>query len=219
MADNEIKIDGVDLAHVHIIGQIRNIAKQATNTTYVLDDGTGTIDSKVWVDPERQTTDDAGNELPRPESEQGLEIGRWVRCFGKLKQFGTKKHIGTMSLRAIKDMNEINYHLLEAAAAHLYFTRGPPGGEANGTGKDEDGLFVQQGNGGGPNLSGLSQTARKIVEWLQSAPENNEGYNAAHIAAAIRVPLADVTREGMSLLDQSILYPTTDDSTWALLQT
>lgn len=183
----------------------------------MLDDGTGTVDAKVWLDADKATTDDDGNELPRPDSEQGIEIGRWVRCFGKLKQFNTKRHVAAITIRAIKDMNEINHHLLEAAATHLYFTRGPPGGDANGAVKDEDGLFVQQGNGGGPNLSGLSPTARAIVEFLKSAPANNEGYNAQHIAATLRMPVADVTREGTYLLENSILYPTTDDTTWALL--
>lgn len=45
----EVTLDGSDLSKVSFVGQIRDISKQTTNTTFERDDGTGTVDAKDWA--------------------------------------------------------------------------------------------------------------------------------------------------------------------------
>jgi replication factor A2 len=117
-------------------------------------------------------------------------------------------------------------HLLEATAEHLYFTRGPPE-SANGGLKAEDGVFVGGGavNGGGP-VGGagkklppkISAAGRKVWEFLQSAPQNNEGLHVQQIATELGIPSNDVFKAGDELLADGLIYTTVDDETWAVLE-
>jgi len=58
--------------------------------------------------------------------------GEYLRVFGRLKAFNNKRHVAAHVIRPITDYNEGQYHLLEATAVHLYFTRGPPEEASNG---------------------------------------------------------------------------------------
>src|SRR5690242_10964131 len=96
---------------VTLVGQVRNISQQTTNITYRLDDGTGVVEVKVWIDPEADTS----HKAPIVENS-------YVRAWGRLKAFNQKRHLGAHFIRPIQNMNEVNYHLLEATLVHLYFT-------------------------------------------------------------------------------------------------
>jgi replication factor A2 len=174
------------------VGQIRNISTQTTNTTYKLDDGTGSIEVKQWVD-----TDTADQNNPVKAK---LVEGAYCRAWGKLKSFNDRRSVGATIIRPVEDMNEVSYHLLEATAVHLYFTRGPPGGAAAnaGAGAATGGAAQQQGGGsyGGSDLSGYSNVAKRIIQYLREAPQSNEGLHQHEIAAKLGIESADVARAG-----------------------
>jgi replication factor A2 len=119
-------------------------------------------------------------------------------------------------------MNEVSYHLLEATAVHLYFTRGPPG-NAQGGGAGTNGAGGQQqaaagGGYGGYDLSGYTSTAKKVFEYLREAPQSNEGLNQHEIAAKLGIDTAEVAKAGDDLLSGGLIYTTVDDQTWAILE-
>lgn len=219
-ADAEFTIDGSEIQQITFIGQIRSLAQQATNTTYKLDDGTGLIEVKQWLDPEA------------PPKMDGLEEGKYCRVFGRMKSFNSKRHVGSHFIRPITDMNEVTMHLLEATYVHLYFTRGPPEQQQGGAGmtvgaggavKQEEGLFVDQGHqvqrNTGPQIpSGMSATARKVFSYLQTSPDANEGVHVNQIAAALSLPSNEIFKAGDELLGMGIVYTTVDDETWAVLE-
>jgi len=195
------------------VGQINSIATQTTNTTYRVDDGTGLVEVKQWIDSDA----DASNAKPQPKE------GEYLRVFGRLKAFNNKRHVAAHVIRPIADYNEVNYHLLEATAVHLYFAQGPPDTAANGV-KQEGGMFVDAGatNGGAskggnlpPRITGVS---RKVYELLQSEPQNNEGLHVNMIAQKLGVPSNEVFKAGDVLLGEGLIYTTVDDETWAVLE-
>lgn len=106
-----------------------------------MNDGTGLIEVRTFfADPEN------GPKVP---------LGEWARIIGSLKAFGGKRHVNAHQIQPIHDLNEINYHLLEATAVHLYFTRGPPeqfAPAAGGTGAPGGN---QQGYGYGDPMTGV----------------------------------------------------------------
>lgn len=209
------EIDGTEAAQITFVGQIRNISKQTTNITYRLDDGTGTFEVKVWVDAER-----ANDETDAP-AQKGLVENAYARCFGKLKMFG-KRHMVASVIRPIQDMNEINYHLLEATFVHLYFSRGPLGEKGEGAaGGATDGGQGQHGAGNGLSVTKLpastSAAARKVYECMLNTPQVNEGLHVQDIASRSGMSPNDVLKAGDELLSISVIYTTVDDSTWALL--
>ncbi|KFX97159.1 hypothetical protein V490_02937 [Pseudogymnoascus sp. VKM F-3557] len=204
--DAEFKVDGQEMTQITFVGQVRAISVQATNQTFKLDDGTGLIEVKVWLDV------DAG---PSPTI-SSIKENTYVRVLGRLKAFNNKKHVAAHVVRPITDFNEINAHLLEATYAG-------GGGEAGAGG----GLFVDQGDGtggaaavarGGRPLPQLSAVARKVYNLLNTAPQNNEGLNVQYISANLGLPMNEVFKAGDELLGLNIIYPTMDDETWMVME-
>ncbi|KAK5118186.1 hypothetical protein LTR85_008166 [Meristemomyces frigidus] len=221
-------IDGSEATQVTFVGQIRNISTQTTNVTYKLDDGTGIIEVKVWIDAEA-FADPAhpGNEKPKPV-EQG-----YARCWGRLKAFNNKRHVGANIIRPIQDFNEIQYHLLEATAVHLHFTRGPPealqqskGGAANGAGQTNGyaggaAAGYDGGNDSGNGIKalpgGASRAARQVYQTIRDSPQTHEGLHMQDIATRSGMDVGEVLRGGDELQGLGMIYTTVDDHTWAIL--
>ncbi|KAF5228920.1 hypothetical protein FOXYS1_15967, partial [Fusarium oxysporum] len=62
-AGADFKIDGSPVTQITFVGQIRKIQPQPTNITLNIDDGTGMIEVKKWIDVDKQDDADAGFEL------------------------------------------------------------------------------------------------------------------------------------------------------------
>src|SRR3954470_17340678 len=122
-------LDVDSAVQVTFVGQIRNVSTQTTNITYKIDDGTGTVEVKQWIDIDTSTSDSGGAE---DMNKAKLVENAYCRVWGRLKAFNNKRHVGAHVIRPVTDYNEINYHLLEATVVHLFFTRGPPSAATNG---------------------------------------------------------------------------------------
>ncbi|KAK4984636.1 Replication factor A protein 2 [Elasticomyces elasticus] len=212
-------IDGAETTQITFVGQIRNISTQTTNITYKLDDGTSTIEVKLWVD-----SDAAQEESHSDPSKPRLTENAYARVWGRLKEFNNKRHVGAHVIRPIADYNEIQYHLLEATAVHLHFSRGPPNpadakGGANANGQQGGyGAGQDRGYGGDKKLPNTaSSAARKVYTCLSTTPQTNEGLHAQDIATRIGVDVGDVMRAAEELNALGVVYSTVDEHTWALL--
>jgi replication factor A2 len=186
------------------------MSNQTTNITYKLDDGTGTIEVKQWIDVD----DDS--------QRSKFDDNAYVRVWGKLTQFNNKKHIGANFVRPITDMNEISYHLLEATVVHLQLTRGPLAGKDmnGGGGVQQNGAGMNGGGGGGDQLpASLSVQAKRIFQCLKTTEQSNEGLHTLDIGARLGMDSADIAKGGDELLETGLIYTTVDDQTWAILNT
>ncbi|KAI1083435.1 replication protein A, subunit RPA32 [Whalleya microplaca] len=216
--DGSFRIDGIDITQVTFVGMVRNISPQTTNITYQLDDGTGVIEVKQWLDADKQ---DHGGDGGRP----AFQPAQYVRVWGRLKSFGNKRHVGAHVMKPVTDFNEVNYHLLEATYVHLFFTRGAPGGAAGGGVGDDDSMFVDGGYGGGADsahneakMKGASAKARKMYNYLNNSPNSNEGINMHVIARDTGMTIQDVMGAAEELLGNGTVYTTLDDETFAILE-
>lgn len=142
-----------------------------------------------------------------------------------IKSAGNKRYIGALIIRPIEDYNEISYHLLEATVVHLYFTRGPLGdagqkpGAAGATGQYGQQQDSYSGAGGHPDiLRNVSPVARKVYELLRVTEQSNEGLHSQDIAARLGLDPPVVAQAGDELLEVGVIYTTTDDATWAILE-
>lgn len=205
-------IDGAETTQVTFVGQVRNISQQTTNVTYKLDDGTGTIEVKVWVDMDAQMDEDSSKAKVTEEC--------YARVWGRLKVFGNKRHLGAQYIRPIQDFNEIQYHMLEATAIHLHFTRGPIESLQQGKDGQANGQIAYGGGGGdGGNsaVSGLSASAKKVYQVIKNSPQTNEGLHMQNIAGIANMDISEVLKAGEELTGSGAIYTTVDDHTWAIL--
>ncbi|KAL3471122.1 hypothetical protein BJX99DRAFT_238099 [Aspergillus californicus] len=218
--DASYQIDNQDVSHIVFVGQVRNISSQATNITYKLDDGTGEIEAKMWVNPtdDMDMTEDIEKD---GKDRNGVEVNGYAKVYGKIKALmGNRKVINTHCVRPLTDINELHFHFLEAAAVHLFFTRGPPP-SAGGAGAG-DASEVASGDAamGGldPNQPALTPAAKRVYNLLKTTPQTNEGLHAQVIAATLKLPMLDVARAGEELVSAGVVFSTVDDQTWAILE-
>jgi replication factor A2 len=202
------------VTQVTAVGQVRSFNAAPTHISIRIDDGTGTLEVKKFTDIDKQ------NETANPD----FEVDSHVRIWGRLKSFGGKRHVSAHLIRPITDHNEVNYHMLEATYVHLYFTKGPNPGQ---TGGDGDSMFVDGGagySGGGDNsatsskLSGCSQHAKKMHNFMNETPGGNEGIHLNNITTRTGMSVRDVLTAADELLGQGLIYTTVDDETWAILE-
>ncbi|PLN86724.1 hypothetical protein BDW42DRAFT_158393 [Aspergillus taichungensis] len=219
------QIDGADTSSIVFIGQVRNISSQTTNVTYKIDDGTGEIEAKQWIDSATADTMDTDDgKGPGVPGKDQIELNGYAKVFGKLKTFGNKRFVGAHCVRPVKNINELHCHLLEATAVHLFFTRGPPGGAAGAGAGGIAGAVGDASMGGADDYSAdrslpaMSPVARKVYSLLRTEPQSNEGLHCQLIASKLGLPPADVARAGEELLGTGVIFSTVDEQTWAILQ-
>lgn len=213
-ADSEhFMIDDCETMQITFVAQIRNISLQTTHHTYKMDDGTGTIEAKIWVDSDLVNNPDD----PMNKHREKLQEGAYARVYGKLKEFNNKRHVGANVVRPITDFNEIQYHLLEATYVHLSSTRGPPSALQ---GKDGTNGVTANGNYGDGDTqlpAGASQRAKKVFQCIKTSPQQNEGLHAQNIASRLNIELGEVIKASDELVGYGAIYTTVDEHTWAIL--
>ncbi|KCV73363.1 hypothetical protein H696_00902 [Fonticula alba] len=121
-SDGSMQIDGQTIHILSIIGVIRAVRETTTTVTYLVEDSTGSIDMRKWLDR------DAGDgDAAIEEQAPSLPEGTYVHVYGNLRVFDKRKSINISHIRPVTDFNEVTYHLLETIHGHLYRTRGPVG--------------------------------------------------------------------------------------------
>jgi len=107
--DITIAIDGIATNEITIVGCITNVKSLETSKLFSLDDGTGSVEAKLWNPTEEYSS---------------FREGIWVRVFGIIKPFNNAKQITITKMRQIVEFNEVTFHNLAVIEAHLMLTRG-----------------------------------------------------------------------------------------------
>jgi replication factor A2 len=208
------------VTHVTLVGQVRSVNPQAIQNTYRIDDGTGLIEVKQWIDADN------------PDKAPRFAPDTYLRVFGRLQTFNGKLSVSAHHMRPIEDFNEVNYHMLEATYVHLSLTKGASaagGRQQGGDGMDTagggggDGMFVDGGYGAGGHshavqarLSPCSRNARAVFTYLMNAA-GGDGQHISQVAAGTGMSNKDIMSAAEELLGEGLVYTTEDDETWAIL--
>ncbi|KAJ5423196.1 Nucleic acid-binding OB-fold [Penicillium cf. griseofulvum] len=208
------QIDGADVANVLFMGQVRNISSQSTNVTYKIDDGTGEIEVKKWVDSTTADNMDTDEGKAPGDGKSELVLNGFARVLGSIKSFGNKRYIGAHSVRPLSNINELHTHLLEATAVHLFFTRGPPGAATAGGNAAAGGTDAVMG---GADDYGAGQN-KALASMSLTEPQEDTGLHLQVIASKLNIPATEVARAGEELLSGGVIFSTMDEQTWAILE-
>ena len=150
--DNGFTVDGKDLHQVTIVGLITRADEQNTNLQYTIDDGTDSINVKMWIDA---ATDEAAIEkraqwrcalarsprqppphrLPRHRPSPSCRgdarrEGAVVRVIGQMRAFNQVRSIVAFHIQPLTDFNEYTFHFIEVVHTHLRNTKGAAVSEA-----------------------------------------------------------------------------------------
>ncbi|SGZ47240.1 CIC11C00000001906 [Sungouiella intermedia] len=185
--DGEFEVNNVSLNMVSFVGVIRKVENFTSGVTVTIEDGTGSVDVKIWVKENLST--------PAEESEKYLALeSKYVYVTGALKEMQLKKAIQHATIREVADYNEVLYHMLYAIENHLEAQ-----GLLKGGPKQENGLFVSE-NGGG--LSAKLDVTDQIMNVISSNTASMpEGVPVGWISDQLGI-LVDVVKEKCNQLSE-----------------
>ncbi|GAA6059428.1 hypothetical protein JCM10212_003660 [Sporobolomyces blumeae] len=222
--DSEFMIDGAEVKEITLVACIRSVTRTTTQATFLVEDGTGQMDCRMWVE-----SSDGGDEGdPRLAA---LENNRYVRIIGSIKTFSDKRHINAQRVRPIEDFNEISFHLVECAYVHKYTTLGPPGGgnTAMVTDRPYDNAgnpYASDAHGGGMGGAGdgiptdLPSGQRAVLKFVkEQSALGDSGGEGVHIQAIVRslgFGEAKVRDLIQTLETEGHLYSTIDEDHFAM---
>ncbi|KAJ2654694.1 Replication factor A protein 2 [Coemansia sp. RSA 1200] len=230
--DAPIMLDNEEIKQVTFVGIVRNITPQPININYSIEDGTGIIDVRVWPSHGAHGDNDMMDDGERksPTHDPSIEVDKYVRVYGDLKFFNSKRSVSAHKIRPVKDHNEITYHGLEAVYVHLTKTRGPPSKAGGGAMSVPSGANQQQaggaysagaayggggygagGFGGGMNMSSLQAA---VLEVITQAPQESHGVQISSVQQKLtnRFQSTDITKAVEWLISEGHLYNTIDES-------
>lgn len=130
--DDEFVVNNVSLNMVSFVGVVRKVENNTSAVTITIEDGTGSVDVRKWVDEKIATAAEEGERFLALEN-------KYVYVTGALKEMQLKKSIQHATIREVEDYNEVVYHMLYAVYNHLE----AQGLLKNGA-KQENGLFVSE---------------------------------------------------------------------------
>ncbi|KAI0726629.1 replication protein A subunit RPA32 [Fomitopsis betulina] len=215
-SDTEWMIDDNEIGQITVVAQVVSINSQTTNCVYWLDDGSGRVEARHWVDA--GADDDA-------ERWGGIIENVYVRAVGSLKSFGNKRYINATHLHRIRDHNEVNFHFLEAFTIELIFQKGPPlrpseAGSRGAIANDSANASAYDPPSSSATrmepYAHLPSIQRRIVEFMMNQPQQSEGIHVAAIARHIGGDGHAISAALDHLMDEGHVFTTMDDSHFAL---
>ncbi|XP_062085550.1 replication protein A 32 kDa subunit A-like isoform X2 [Humulus lupulus] len=208
-------INGVEAANVTLVGMVSDKTERNTDVSLFLDDGTGRIKCRRWV-----------NENFDAREMEGLEDGMYVRVNGHLKILQGTRQLVAFSVRPVSNFDEISFHFIECIHNYLQSSKSQPGNADNQT-QAADSAFstpvksVSNGFQIAPSsqLSGeISFGAPKgcdqlVLDYLQlpSSIGKEKGIHRDELSQQLKIPLEKIMESIRSLEDEGLIYSTIDE--------
>ncbi|OMH81781.1 Replication factor A protein 2 [Zancudomyces culisetae] len=195
--DKPFVIDGNEIKFLYMIGVVRNINSQATMTTYSVEDGSGSIEVKVWANHLNNESDEAA----------GIQPNQYVRIIGEFKLFNDKRHVLALSILPINDFNEITYHLLSVVQTHLESTKGMGGGKAGHGVLGHDAKSSHVGGSG-------DSVVKRVYDYIASVRDKLQGVDIKDIERDLAPEISpnQIRAATNSLIDDGNIFTVIDES-------
>lgn len=113
---NQTLSDGRELDQIKIIAAVTKITPTSTAYTYEIEDGTGSIEVKEWVD--------ANDSLMKVQMrEEAAKEHQYVRIIGKTQMYDDTLQVVAYMVRKVSSGNELTHHFLEVVESSLKFQK------------------------------------------------------------------------------------------------
>lgn len=207
--------DGRSLHMVKIVGAVREADLRSTNLFVQLEDGTGLIQVKVWVND---------GDDPSAISQLRQEACRehsYIRVIGQVREFDGTRQIVANDMRPVTDSNEVTYHFLEVAHSYEKMKK-VQSQQASGMGFGIGNMASggPQGAGikaAGQGLDGGKGAANSVNDEVINVIRGLGGESGAHVDEVV----VRVSQKGFSEMDirnsvtylsnEGLIYSTIDE--------
>ncbi|KAF8892525.1 hypothetical protein BD779DRAFT_1509479 [Infundibulicybe gibba] len=212
--DADWTIDNTEIGQVTLVGQVVSVRTQATNIVYWIDDSTGRIEARHWLDTSIESESIKWT---------GIEENTYVRVVGNLKTFADVRYLNATHIRTSKDVHEVYFHSLEVITASLALERGaPPYAGQPSTAAPVPGAsqYVTQAQTAQAQdeFAHHPPLPRAILGFMTSQPTSPQGIHVSAIARACS-SLGDAAKISLALetlMDDGLIFSTIDDSHFQL---
>jgi len=211
--NSNFTIDGVDVNNVTLVGMVFNKEERVTDVSFYLDDGTGRMEVKRWVNDAMESAEMAD-----------VQNGSYVRVHGHLRSFQNKKLVNAFSVRPVTDFNEVTFHSLECIFVHLYnmkvqggatqpnsaspVAKGPPTPFSNTPSHNQ---FMSPG----PVSVGGAKDLNRTVQSIFEEPANLAIEHGVHVDDVVRRLPGFTKKQIMEsiafLINEGYIYSTIDE--------
>jgi len=206
------KVDGIELNMITIVGAIVRENQTTTYRNYEVDDGTGVIQVRIWIE-----SDDSSDHIARQLSNVG--IGKYVRAVGQLSHMNSERSMVAFRIIPITDFNEVTFHHLEVIQVHLSRTRGHIVSQNDGSYSGNftssntnynKGQFV---SGTAPQGGNFTDVQRGILGILRENQNRQEGVPVQHVLNTLNSTFEDKDILGALdfLMNEGHIYTGIDD--------
>jgi replication factor A2 len=192
-----------------LLGKIVGVKVEATKQEYTIDDGTGVVNVKLWLDAEDASV--AGG---------SVEVGQYVRVYGHIRVFQGTRSVIAFNLRPVTDFNEITYHFLEVVYCNSHngvrAAAAPKDAAAAAQGPAGDNAFAAPGATLAVAAGAAGGSCLDSVNAIFNGPLGGDanGVNVQTAIAALNGRFNDeqVRQAVESLVNDGHLYSTIDDA-------
>lgn len=212
---SSFNIDGVDVTNVKLVGMIFDKTEKVTDVSFTLDDGTGRIGCKRWL-----------NEAFDRKQMEVIEEGIYVRLVGHLRNTRGYTEIVVFNMRPVSNFNEVTLHHVECIHQHMINHRSQKGGtlsqsqtmessqstpvkvESNGFHSSPPNQFSMQ-----MNVDGLKDIDQRLIDYLQqpSSLAQEKGVHRDELARHLKLPVEKIMESITFLEDEGLIFSTVDE--------
>ncbi|XP_027331817.1 replication protein A 32 kDa subunit A isoform X1 [Abrus precatorius] len=184
-------INGVDLNNVTLVGMVYEIAERNTDVSFTLDDGTGRIKCRRWV-----------NETFDTKEMEEVINGMYVRVYGHLKSFQGVRQLVAFSVRPVTNFDEIPFHFIDCIHNHLRTKVKVEGISSAHPSADSYNTPVRNASNGSQatssnsvyaqySVDGLKDCDKLVIEYIQqhSDMSDERGVHVNELARELKLPL------------------------------
>lgn len=211
-------ISGADVANVSVVGLVFEKAERNTDVGFTVDDGTGRIKCRRWV-----------NENFDSKEMEEIQDGMYVRVNGHLKAFQGIRQIVAFSVRPVKNFDEVAFHYIECIYNHLQASKLQKlqGNAVNQSQPMESSLYTPVKSeptgyqmapsnhfSGQFSVDGRKSAHELILEYLlqPSIIVNDKGISTDELSLHLKLPMDKILDGIRSLEEEGAIYSTIDES-------
>lgn len=206
-------INGVDLNNVTLVGMVFEKVERNTDVNFVLDDGTGRIKCRRWV-----------NETFDTKEMEEVMNGMYVRVFGHLKSFQGVRQLVAFSVRPVTNFDEIPFHFIDCIHNHLRSKTKFEGITSTNPSSVSLNTPVKNAPNGSQapsstpayaqySVDGLKDCDKLIIDYLQqhSDMSDERGIHVNELSRELKLPMDRIMLSLKTLGDDGLVYSTIDD--------
>lgn len=213
--------DGREMDKIKIVGAVRSVERNSTNYNYSIEDGTGLIDVKCWINENDSV-------VMAEIREQAAQDHVYVRVIGQVKEYEGSLTIVGDNVQKISSGNELSCHMLEVIYSSQKYKKGNQivGAPSFNYGSAAPQAMSttplkQQTTGlqfGGSSSGGASGIQQELLDYITRANSETgadikdfqRDMGGKYTIAQIRGTVDDLASEGL-------IYSTTDEDKYTLV--